>query len=117
MGNELGCRRWRCLAQTSPYYGPGFQYCTVSSNLIDSIDLNIIPPRYQAVWTETVNVYREMTEAEGWAGEKVIEVSDVSRLTHKVKISTLTEIRHANLCSAWFACDRQMWIWIQFLLG
>ncbi|KAH9478750.1 Cytochrome P450 monooxygenase 124 [Psilocybe cubensis] len=41
---------------------------------------------YQMVWTETLNTYNDMVEAEGWKGKKEIDVPVIQTLTFKLAL-------------------------------
>lgn len=40
--------------------------------------------RYQRVWAETIDTYRQMISVEGWTGKAAIEVPAIQQLTFKV---------------------------------
>lgn len=41
--------------------------------------------RYQKVWVDTVNLYRQMEAAEGWSSKEMVDISSAEALSTKVR--------------------------------
>lgn len=58
--------------------------------------LNLSDYRYQMVWQETLNTFRDMVTAEMWEGKKTIDVPVTQHLTFKVQIYLSDEVLSLN---------------------
>ena len=70
------------------------------------------------MWKETLRVYKDMLEAEGWNSQTIIDVPAIQRVTFKVSSIEYNQnvIRLMSQIPACYIYHRSLWIWAAFLL-